>query len=258
MAIRLDAGRTPWVRHRRADEPTARQEAHILNEAVTPGDFPTSHGHERMRLLIADDHAIFRAGLRLALEASEAVAAVIEAASFTELLAMAEAAAPDVLILDLQMPGLAMPDGLRLLRRRFPHTPVLMLSASTNAEDMILCLGAGASGYVTKASDIDILFDAIQRIRAGGIHVPADVVAGRAEAIGPQPAPLSAAVPRLTRRQAQVLELVLEGHANKEIAYRLNMSEGTVKTHLASVMRMYDVNNRVQLLRQVERIGFRH
>jgi len=88
--------------------------------------------------------------------------------------------------------------------------------------------------------------------------VPADVIAGRTEAIGPQSAPTSSTVPRLTRRQAQVLELVLEGHANKEIAYRLNMSEGTVKTHLASVMRVYDVNNRVQLLRQVGRIGYRH
>jgi two-component system nitrate/nitrite response regulator NarL len=210
-----------------------------------------------MRLLIADDHAIFRAGLRLALEANDAVDVVVEASSFDEMLELAGLASPDVLIVDLQMPGLILPDGLKLARRRFGSTPVLILSASSDAQDMIMCLGAGASGYVTKTSEIGTLFDAIKLIRAGGIFVPADVVAGRGEAIGERNDAIPNTTPRLTRRQAQVLELVLDGHANKEIAYRLAMSEGTVKTHLASVMRMYDVNNRVQLLRQVERVGFR-
>ncbi|MEZ5655420.1 MAG: response regulator transcription factor [Sphingobium sp.] len=212
----------------------------------------------QLRIVIADDHVIFRVGLRLALEAHDTVGSIVEAGCFDELLALSEMSAPDVLILDLQMPGLAMPDGLKMLRRRFEKTPILILSASTDADDMILCLGAGAQGYVTKASDISILFKAIHMVRAGGIYVPADIVAERSQGIGVPSPTESSAIPRLTRRQAQVLDLVLEGHANKEIAYRLDMSEGTVKTHLASVMRLYNVNNRVQLLRQVERIGFRH
>lgn len=213
-----------------------------------------------LNVLIADDHAIFRTGLRLALEAEEQRFSVTEAANFDEMLALAETEQPSVLILDLRMPGLTMPDGVKQLRRRFPGVPLLILSASCDAQDMISSLGAGASGYVTKESDICTLFDAINLVRSGGVFVPSNIVAGQGDAIG---AAASAperevAVPRLTRRQFQVLSLVLDGHANKEVAYRLEMSEGTVKTHLASVMRMYDVNNRVQLLRQVERVGYRH
>jgi len=211
-----------------------------------------------MRVVIADDHAIFRTGLRLALEADAAVHSVQEAASFEEMLTIAERGEPSLLILDLRIPGFTVPDGLRTVRRRFASLPVLILSASCDAQDMIACLGAGASGYVTKASDITVLFRAIRLVQSGGVFVPSDVVAGQGDAIGTSPELPATASPRLTRRQFQVLELALDGHANKEIAYRLEMSEGTVKTHLASVMRMYDVNNRVQLLRQVERIGFRH
>jgi two-component system nitrate/nitrite response regulator NarL len=218
-----------------------------------------NHGlNDPARIVIADDHAIFRTGLRLALEADEAIASVHEAASFEEMLTNLERGDISLLILDLRIPGLTVPDGLRLLRQRFASLPVLILSASSDAQDMITCLGAGASGYVTKASDIQILFNAIRLVRAGGVFVPADIVAGKGEGIGGlMERPVSIA-PRLTRRQSQVLALALDGHANKEIAYRLQMSEGTVKTHLAAVMRIYDVNNRVQLLRQVERIGFRH
>lgn len=212
----------------------------------------------RLRLIIADDHAIFRTGLRLALEADDGIAAVEEAASIQDMLALAEAGAPDVLIVDLQMPGLTGVDGLKAVRRQLAEVPLLILSASCDANDMIMCLGAGAAGYVTKASDLDVLLQAIRLVRAGGIFVPADIVSGQAEGIGQGPPQPVAPAPRVTRRQSQVLALALEGHANKEIAYRLEMSEGTVKTHLASIMRMYDVNNRVQLLRQVERIGVRH
>ncbi len=202
-----------------------------------------------LRVLIADDHGIFRAGLRMSLESDERIGQVVEAQDFDGLMAALRHGRPDILIVDLHMPGLVLPDGLARVRRRLGDAPMLVLSASTDPDDMIRCLGAGASGYVTKASDMAVLFDAIALVLAGGIFVPADIVAGQGERIGHAGA---APPPRLTRRQAEVFELALEGHANKQIAYRLGMGEGTVKTHLAAIMRAYEVNNRVQLLRKVQ------
>lgn len=210
-----------------------------------------------LRIIIADDHAIFRTGLRLALEAAPGIVSVKEAAHFEALLLLANEDPPDVLILDLRMPGLTIPDGVRTARVRFRNAPILFLSASSDTQDMIGCLAAGASGYVTKASEITTLLEAIRLVRTGGVYVPADVVSGQVDGIGSTPDAQNVQAPRLTRRQAQVVSLALDGHANKEIAYRLEMSEGTVKTHLAAVMRMYDVNNRIQLLRQVEKLGYR-
>ncbi|WP_327754546.1 response regulator transcription factor (plasmid) [Sphingobium sp. SJ10-10] len=212
-------------------------------------------GQNSMTVMIADDHAIFRAGLRLALEARAEVREVREAGNVDEVMNLDALHHPDILILDLKIPGLTIPDGIGALRRRLGNKPILMLTASSDAGDMVGCLGAGASGYVTKSSDIAVLFEAIRMVLAGGIYVPLDVVAGQGDGIGFADAPLDPARPRLTGRQAQILDFVLEGHANKEIAYRLDISEGTVKTHLAAIMRAYDVNNRVQLLRRVERSG---
>ncbi len=184
----------------------------------------------------------------MSLESDDRVAHVVEAQDFDALMAALHHGRPDILILDLHMPGLVLLDGLRRVRQQLGDAPMLVLSASTDPDDMIRCLGAGASGYVTKASDMPILFDAIALVLAGGIFVPSDIVAGQGERIGHAGA---ASPPRLTRRQAEVFDLALEGHANKQIAYRLGMGEGTVKTHLAAVMRAYEVNNRVQLLRKV-------
>ncbi len=203
-----------------------------------------------LRILIADDHGIFRAGLRLSLESDDRVAQVVEAHDFDALMAALDHRRPDILILDLHMPGLVLLDGLRRVRQQLGDAPMLVLSASTDPDDMIRCLGAGASGYVTKASDMPVLFDAIALVLAGGIFVPADIVAGQGARIGH--AERSAPPPHLTRRQSEVFDLALEGHANKQIAYRLCMGEGTVKTHLAAVMRAYEVTNRVQLLRKVQ------
>jgi DNA-binding NarL/FixJ family response regulator len=212
-------------------------------------------GQGTMKILIADDHAIFRAGLRLALEARAEVAEVREASTVEDVMNLDARQHPDILILDLKIPGLSIPEGIGTLRRRLGNKPILMLSASCDANDMVGCLSGGAAGYVTKSSDIGVLFEAIRMVRAGGIYVPLDVVAGHADGIGFADAPRQLFSPRLTERQAQVLDFVLDGHANKEIAYRLDISEGTVKTHIAAIMRAFDVNNRVQLLRRVGSTG---
>ncbi|GMM59230.1 response regulator transcription factor [Novosphingobium pituita] len=234
-----------------------------------------------LRLLIADDHPIFRSGLQWALEQFDEVAEVRVASTFEDLMAVLPEWMPDIVILDLHMPTLSAPESLRLLRQNHGRLPVLILSASGDAEDVIDTLRAGASGYITKASEVSELLGAVQVILDGGVFLPDGIIGGiggiggqgiggqgigrqgigsrRGEPLSP-PAPdalSSPAVPRLTRRQHEVLSLTLQGQANKVIAHNLSMSEGTVKTHLSAVMRLYGVNNRVQLLRAVERLGYR-
>jgi two-component system nitrate/nitrite response regulator NarL len=207
-----------------------------------------------LTLLIADDHPIFRSGLKWALQQSGQIADVRDVGSFDALLAALDGWTPDVAIIDLNMPGFTIPDDLRSLRQTRAGLPVLMLSASSETDDVTRALRAGASGYITKTADVTALIDAIRVILDGGVFLPNDLLAGRAEAIGMVDAP-AVATPKLTRRQFEVLTCALEGHGNKQIAYRLAMSEGTVKTHLAAVMRRYGVNNRVQLVREVDRVG---
>jgi len=207
-----------------------------------------------LSLLIADDHPIFRSGLKWALEQSGHVAEVRDVGSFDALIAALDGWMPDIAIIDLNMPGFALPDDMRLLRQTRASLPVLMLSASSETDDVTRALRAGASGYITKTADVPALIDAIRVILDGGVFLPGDLLAGRAEAIGAVE-PATVGTPKLTRRQFEVLTCALEGHGNKQIAFRLAMSEGTVKTHLAAVMRLYGVNNRVQLVREVDRVG---
>jgi DNA-binding NarL/FixJ family response regulator len=207
-----------------------------------------------LEVMIADDHAIFRAGLRLALEVYGGIATVREAATLYEVISSDALGRIGILLLDLQIPGFSTLDDLTGMRRRLGTTPILILSASDKVSDMVGCLAAGASGYVTKGSDIRILLDAIKLVCAGGIYVPTNVIHDAAVTATVKE---GNAFPRLTRRQDQVLDLALDGHANKEIGYRLDISEGTVKAHLSAIMRSYNVGNRIQLMREVGLAGQR-
>jgi len=204
-----------------------------------------------IHVLIADDHAIFRQGLRLVLDGLGPAPAVSEAGDFTEALASAGAdPAPDLMLVDLRMPGMDGFAGIGALKRARPAAPLMVLSASEDGEDVFRALAAGASGYLPKSAPPALIIDALRLVLAGGVHVPRDLVAG-GTAVG-LPAP-----PRLTPRQAEVLALIGDGHANKEIAHRLGTSEGTIKAHVAAIMRQFGVRNRVQLLLAADRAGLR-
>lgn len=208
-----------------------------------------------MNVIIVDDHVIFRNGLRIALETRVADIEISEAGDYESLLRLLERCErPDVLILDLNMPGLVRQTGIMTLRSRIAPAPILILSASEEADDVFECLGAGASGYVPKSADIETVVLAMHTVRSGGVHVPRELMVG----VVPVGSGKEVPGPRstFTQRQTEVLRLATEGHANKEIAFRLGISEGTVKTHLAAVMRLLSVRNRVQMLREAERLGF--
>ncbi len=209
-----------------------------------------------MKILFADDHAVFRQGLRVVLRDLDPEAELVEATDFGDALRIVRSA-PDLslVLVDLRMPEMDGFEGLRALRRLLPRVPIMVLSASEEAADVFRALECGASGYLAKSAPGATMIEALQVILVGGVYIPRDLVAG-----GP---PLRAANSRdkqaniLTPRQRDVLALIAEGHSNKEIAHRIGTSEGTVKVHVTAIMRALGVRNRVQLLLAAERRGIR-
>jgi DNA-binding NarL/FixJ family response regulator len=207
-----------------------------------------------VKALIADDHVIFRQGLRTVLAGIEGNAELLEAGDFEQALDLAERHADlTVLIVDLRMPAMNGFSGLRALRRTLPAVPILVLSASEDADDVFQALEAGASGYIAKSAPADALIEALRLVIVGGIYVPRALIAGRESALRANA--VAAEAPPLTPRQREVLDLISAGHSNKAIAHRLGTSEGTVKAHISAIMRQLGAHNRVQLLRAAERRG---
>jgi DNA-binding NarL/FixJ family response regulator len=207
-----------------------------------------------MRALLADDHVIFRQGLRALIESIDRSASFLEADSFASALEVS-AGCDDltIIIADLRMPGTDSFAGLRALRKRFPSVPVLVLSASEDAEDVFRALEAGASGYLAKSAPTETLVEALRLVLVGGVYVPRSLIAVR-DLSTPSRSDERRRGP-LTLRQREVLALIAAGHSNKEIAAHLGVSEGTIKAHVSAIMRVLGVRNRVQLLLAVTERG---
>lgn len=213
-----------------------------------------------MKVLVADDHAIFRQGLRVVLGDLAAAVEIVEAADFGEALAIAKDAQDlSLLLVDLRMPQMDGFAGLRALRRLLPRTPIMVLSASEEAADLFGALESGASGYLPKSASADVILDALRLVLAGGVYVPRALVSGGGKPLAPTDQGLgrSQRDSVLTPRQQEVLALIADGHSNKEIAHRLGTSEGTVKAHITAIMRALGVRNRIQLLLAAEQRGIR-
>ena len=200
------------------------------------------------QFVIADDHALFRIGLRLLLIDGCGPAAVREAANVQELRALL-AADPiaDLVVVDLYMPGMHGGGTLRELRAAFPALRFVVMSASEERQNVLDALGAGAFGYIPKSLEPPAMIAAFTQILNGGIYAPTLLLAEPLAAPPPAPAPLDAQIlSTLTPRQSEVLRLLGRGQANKEIARALDISEGTVKIHLAAIFRLLDVRNRTE------------
>lgn len=202
-----------------------------------------------MRILVIEDHALVREGLLLALKALE------EDGTTTELLGARDADEAtlkleenddfDLVLLDLMLPGTGGMAFLGVIRKRFPHVPVVVLSALDDGDTVRKSIRQGAAGFVSKASPTDVLLDALREVLAGEIWLPPEFrEMGRrrrrpktvAERYG------------LTKSQARVLELLAEGKTNREIADLLVVTEGTVKVHVSAIFKAMGVGNRSQAL----------
>jgi len=200
-----------------------------------------------IRVLIADDHTIFREGLRKLLEAEADITVVGEAKSGSECVTLAEKLKPDIVLLDLKMPE---KDGLAVLgdlAGKESATKVVVLTASEDERDFVEAVRRGARGIVLKQAPSEHLVDGIRRVHAGEVWIDQRVTAGVLKAMAEGPATTTREKPLLTDRERQVVHLVCQGLRNKEIADKLFISEQTVKNHLHNIFDKLGVSDRLEL-----------
>ncbi len=203
-----------------------------------------------MKILIGDDHLLFREGLRRLLEQLQSDAVFVEAGTFGEVVERCRAGGGfDVILMDLHMPGWPGFDGLREVQSLQPGVPVVVISASEALSDIRGALDHGATGYIPKSSSVKVMMGALNLVFSGGIYVPPGALNVGSD-ITPRRRAFDAADRStsfgLTQRQREVLECLRAGKSNKQIAYELGLSEGTVKIHVTAIFKSLGVKNRTQ------------
>ncbi len=207
-----------------------------------------------MRILLADDHTLVRENLRDFLHGLAPDVVVLEAETFPEAETIASRHARlDLVILDLLMPGMDGLEGLRRMLKLKPNVPVVILSGSTRQRDIVGAIELGAKGFIPKTISGKAMLNALHMILSGETYVPSAVLRAAAAENGDDAlvgglggGAKGDPVQGLTRRQQQVLDLLVMGHTNKRIAKELDLKEITVKIHLQSVFRKFGVSNRTQ------------
>jgi two-component system nitrate/nitrite response regulator NarL len=199
-----------------------------------------------VRIMVIDDHTLFRRGVRALLEQENGLQVVGDAADPVDGAKVAAATQPDVILLDLHMPGISGMEAIPTLREAAPEARIVMLTVSEDAEDLMACLRAGASGYLLKNIDGEFLVDAIRRAARGestmSPHMTSKLVRelhAVSQAGGARKAPLSP-------REQEILRLVAGGASNKEVARALGVAESTVKIHVQHILRKLGLSSRVQ------------
>ena len=208
-----------------------------------------------MRILLVDDHALFRDGVALLLKELDPAVQVLHAANLGEALAALGGCTDiDLILLDLILPGAHGFQALEAIRERHPGVPLVMLSSQEDQVTVLRSIQLGAMGFVPKSASSQQMFDALRTVLAHGIYVPPLSLAGIALAVPVQPR-TSPAELGLTQRQTQVLRLILEGKPMKLIARELGLSPNTAKTHVSAVLRALCVTTRTQAIVAASRMG---
>lgn len=201
-----------------------------------------------MKLLIVDDHPVLRDGLTALLQHANPGTTVLQARNASEGLALAEGCADlDVILLDLEMPGMKGLEALSEFGRKRPDVPVIVLSSSEDARDVRQSLASGALGYVPKSASQQVLLSAIRLVLNGDVYVPPLILDDRSLPAAPTiQAGTTERTSLLTQRQVEILRLLSEGMPNKTIAATLNLSVKTVKVHITTIFKALNVINRTQ------------
>ena len=207
-----------------------------------------------IRVVLAEDHALVRAGIRSLLEKLVGIEVVGEAADGHAALELAAATAPDVLMLDVSMPGLNGLEASARAVRRFPRTRVLVLSMHANEEYVQRALEGGARGYLLKDAGAEELELALRAVARGETYlspaVSKQVIAGYVRRTR-----VPGSLEGLSPRQREVLQLIAEGHTTKQIAHRLGVGVKTVETHRTQLMKSLDIHEIAGLVRYAIRVG---
>jgi len=213
------------------------------------------------KILIADDHPLFREAITSVIESGFAGSEVLETEDLDSAMALTrEHDDLDLILLDLNMPGMHGLNGLISLRNEAPTIPVVIVSAEQDKQVVLQAITYGAIGFITKSSPRAQMTEAIQQILNGNVYLPSDIIRTGKEShrrhrqddnpISPE------LLGSLTRRQLLVLERMSKGESNKQIAYNLNIAETTVKAHVSAILRKLGVHNRVQAILSASDVDF--
>lgn len=215
------------------------------------------------KILIADDHPLFREAITNVIESGFPDAETLETEDLETALALAkEHDDLDLVLLDLNMPGMNGLNGLISLRNEAPTVPVVIVSAEDDKQIVLQAITCGAVGFISKSSPRNQMTEALQQILDGNVYLPSDIIRqsghegrrNRRNNDHPQIAP--ELLSSLTRRQLLVLERMAKGESNKQIAYNLHIAETTVKAHVSAILRKLGVHNRVQAILSASDIDF--
>ncbi len=210
-----------------------------------------------MKILFADDHALFREGMRYVLRQLSDDVEILEAANFQDALKLAELHPElELALLDLHMPGSDGPKSVSYFHQRYPHIPVVVVSGEEASSNMEKVMNYGASGFVSKSSTAQTMLDALNLVLSGGVYVPPEILRYHALDTGhPDKRSMHTNSYGLTPRQMEVLQHLCTGMSNKEIASHIHLAEGTVKIHVAAVYQTLKVSSRLEAVRVAEHLG---
>ena len=215
------------------------------------------------QVLIADDHPLFREAIARVIDDGFPGSTLLEASDLDSALAVAGRHDDlDLVLLDLNMPGMQGLGGLVRLRNGFPTLPAVIVSAEEEKRVILQTITYGAVGFITKSTPRKQMIQALEQVLAGSIYLPADIIragSGAGEestAARREPEDLSDVLATLTRKQLQVFERMSRGDSNKVIAYQLNIAESTVKAHVSAILRKLGATNRVQAILSAGDIDF--
>ena len=204
----------------------------------------------RIRVLIVDDHAVVRQGLRIFLDTERDFEVVGEAPDGEEAVRLARALRPDIVLMDLLMPGMDGMEATRLIRSELDDVEVVALTSVLDDESVVSAVRAGAIGYLLKSAEADELRRALRAAAAGQVQLDPAAAARLVREVRAPPA-----VETLTDRESDVMRLLALGLANKEIGRRLRISEDTVKTHVSRILAKLGAHSRTQAVLQAMRMG---
>jgi DNA-binding NarL/FixJ family response regulator len=211
---------------------------------------------DTIRILIADDHQFYRHGVRTLLQETPAIAVIGEAATGDEAIAQALALQPDVILMDIKMPGVNGIEATRRILHASPHIAILVVTMFEDDDSVFAAMRAGARGYLLKDADQDELVQAIRSIQRGAA-IFSPVIAQRMIQYFSLPRPTIAelAFPELTDREREILKLIAQSHSNAEIAAQLVLSLKTVQNHVSNILNKLQVTDRAQAILRARAVG---
>ena len=218
-----------------------------------------------MKILIADDHELFLKGLEMILADSNPDAELVKANNYTEIFEIIEKQTDFNLVLtDLAMPGAQWLEALDKIHKKLPEVPIIILSAVFDREIVQKTIDLGAAGYIPKTSSNAVILSAVNLVLSGGVYIPAELLKDTPEEEFDmlkqienvsEKQDVKEKVKILSQRQKEVLKLIAQGKSNKQIAYELALSEGTVKLHVTAILKVLNVYNRTGAVAAANHLG---